>query len=144
MTDTKNNDEVIYEARLHWILFVWPVLLFILAIWFGKHTSSLWFLNFGLMLAAIFWEVVVWLTYQSSYIVVKPKQVVLCTGIFVRQTVVLFINKIESIDIRQSILGTIFHYGSLIITGTGGTRQEINFLSKPLTCRRYIEQIMHD
>lgn len=143
MTETKKDNNIIYEARLHWILFVWPVLLFVFAIWIGYSFQSLKPIGFGLVLTAIFWEVVVWLTYQCSYLTIKRNQVLLCTGIFVRQTIVLSLNKIESIDIRQSILGTIFQYGSLIITGTGGTRQVIHFLNKPLTCRRYIEQILH-
>ena len=53
------------------------------------------------------------------------------------------LNKIESIDIRRSLLGSLLQYGTLVITGTGGSRQLVNFLDKPLTCRRYIEQLMH-
>ena len=68
----------------------------------------------------------------------------MCSGILVRQTVDIPMNKIESIDVRQSIFGSIFQYGSLVITGTGGTRQSINFLNRPLTCRRYIESLMYD
>lgn len=142
MTETK-SDELIYEARLHWVLFVWPVILFLFAVWLGYQFETLRFIGLTLVLTAVFWEVVIWLTYQCAYLEIKQKQVTLCTGIFVRQTIVLSINKIESIDIRQSIFGTIFQYGTLVITGTGGTRQTINFLNKPLTCRRYIEQMLH-
>lgn len=142
MIDIK-NDEVIYEARLHWILFFLPMFLFVIAIWLGYAIKSLYMLSLGFILLAVFWEVLVWLTYQCSYLIIKRNQVLLSTGIFVRQTIVISLSKIESIDIRQSILGTIFQYGSLIITGTGGTRQVVNFLSKPLTCRRYIEQMLH-
>ena len=83
------------------------------------------------------------LTYRFSSLTIKKNQVILRTGILVRQTIDIPLNKIESIDIRQSILGSILHYGSLVITGTGGTRQMVNYLNKPLTCRRYIEQLMH-
>ena len=68
----------------------------------------------------------------------------MCSGILIRQTLDIPFNKIESIDIRQSILGSILHYGSLLITGTGGTRQYIHMIAKPLTCRRYIEELMGD
>ena len=61
-----------------------------------------------------------------------------------RETVDIPLSKIESIDIRQSILGSLFQYGSLVITGTGGTRQSMGYVSKPLTCRRHIEQLMHE
>lgn len=64
------------------------------------------------------------------------------TGVVVRQTIDIPISKIEAIDIRQSILGSMLSYGTMSITGTGGTRRIINFLHNPLTCRRYIEQLL--
>ncbi|MDF1758526.1 MAG: PH domain-containing protein [Legionellaceae bacterium] len=144
MVERIKDDDIIYKAKLHWILFIWPVLFFCVAVYIGMKFEPLQKASLFLGAAAIFWEVVVWLTYECSYLIIKNKQVILCTGIFVRQTLDLSLNKIESVDIRQSILGSILQYGSLVITGTGGTRQYINFLNKPLTCRRYIEQALHN
>ena len=92
---------------------------------------------------ALLWGLMVWVTYHFSSLTIKKKQVILCTGILVRKTLDIPLNKIESIDIRQSLLGSLLRYGSLVITGTGGSRQFVNYISKPLTCRRYIEQLMH-
>lgn len=143
MAENNSVNTVIYQARLHWILFIWPVVLMIFGLYIGFKFAPLYKAGMGLVAVAIFWEVVVLLTYQCSYLIIKRKQVILCTGIFVRQTLDIALNKIESVDIRQSVLGSIFQYGSLIITGTGGTKQYINYLDKPLTCRRYIEQTLH-
>ena len=144
MAENNSENIIIYQARLHWILFVWPALLMLFGFYISIKLDVLYKAGMGLVAVAIFWEVVVLLTYQCSYLIIKKKQIILCTGIFVRQTLDIALNKIESVDIRQSILGSIFQYGSLVITGTGGTKQFINYLDKPLTCRRYIEQIMHD
>lgn len=138
---TDNN--MVYEARLHWILLFWPALLFCFAIFLrlkfdSMHEFSLWIAAF-----AILWGFMVWITYHFSSLTIKKKQIILCTGILVRKTLDIPLNKIESIDIRQSILGSLLRYGSLVVTGTGGSRQVINYLNKPLTCRRYIEQLMH-
>ena len=143
MIENKKDGDIVYQACLHWVLFVWPAVFFCVAVYLGIRYPSLRPICLGVALLAVFWEAVVWLTYQSSYLIIKPKQIILCTGIFVRQTLDLSLSKIESIDVRQSILGTVLHYGSLVITGTGGTRQYINYLNKPLTCRRYIEQMLH-
>ena len=69
------------------------------------------------------------MTYRFSSLTIKKKQVILRTGFLVRQTVDISVARIESIDIRQTVFGSLFHYGSLVITGTGGTRQLINYLS---------------
>ena len=139
-----NTNVVIYMARLHWVIFVWPVFVF-----FGMLTLSIVvpvthdFARFFAFIALV-WIILMWVTYHFSYLLVKKKQVILCRGIVVRQTLDIPLDKIASIDIRQSILGSIFQYGSLVITGTGGTQQCIKDLARPLTCRRYIEQLLHD
>lgn len=142
---TEDRNPIVYQARLHWIIFFWPffflcsliltalaidVHAFRLLFWFGAAFVSLWA---GLMA----------ITYHCSYLLIKKKQVILCTGFLVRQTLDVSLDKIESIDIRQTLFGTLFHYGSLTITGTGGTRSFVHYIDKPLTCRRYIEDMMH-
>ena len=149
MNETNNkeiNKEIVYTAHLHWVLFLGPVVMMLIALSVG--------LNFDekpVRLVALFflviswvWTAMVWVTYRFSSLTIKKKQVILRTGLLVRQTVDIAVARIESIDIRQTVFGTLLHYGSLVITGTGGTRQVINYLSKPLTCRRYIEQSMHE
>ena len=139
---TDNN--IVYEARLHWILFFWPAVFFCLTLYTATEFVSFRTPSYILSGCALLWGFVMGLTFIFSSLVIKKRQVILCTGILIRQTIDIPLSKIESIDIRQSILGSILQYGSLVITGTGGTRQFVNYLSHPLTCRRYIEQLLHE
>lgn len=139
-----NKDDIVYIGKLHWVLFLAPIMLIGISIYcyfnvYSLDTVSLFFIVIGLV-----WLLVIWGTYHFSSLIIKKKQIILRTGILVRQTVDIPFSKIESIDIRQSILGSLLNYGSLMITGTGGSRQAIQFLRKPLTCRRYIEQLMYE
>ncbi|KTD22529.1 PH domain-containing protein [Legionella londiniensis] len=138
---TDNN--IVYCARLHWVLFFWPFIFLCVSVYIGLNYPVFYEASLILSLVAVTWLVLVGLTYQFSSLTIKKNQVILRTGILVRQTVDIPISKIESIDIRQSLLGSLFRYGSLVITGTGGTRQMINYIHRPLTCRRYIEQLIH-
>lgn len=142
MNETETN--VVYFTRLHWIIFLGPVIGFCVAIAIQLYITQLWELSLFLEAFALLWIVMTWVTYYFSSITIKKKQVIIRTGILVRQTVDIPLTKIESIDIRQSIIGSIFHYGMLIITGTGGTKQLVNYINRPLTCRRYIEQLMNE
>ncbi len=142
-TSTKTNN-IVYQAHLHLILFFWPALLLCATLYVAMAYPQLRVPSYIVGCGALLWGALTGLTYLSSYLIIKNKQVILCTGILVRQTIDMSINKIECVDIRQSILGNMFNYGTLVITGTGGSRQFVNYLSKPLTCRRYIEQLMHD
>lgn len=138
-----NEQAIVYFARLNRIIFFWPLLLlmamiFVFFTYPAFKEPSLIFIGIS-----VIWLVMTWVTYYFSSLTLKKNQVILRTGLIVRKTVDIPLNKIESIDIRQSILGSIFRYGSLEITGTGGTRNLINFLCRPLSCRRQIEQLMY-
>jgi uncharacterized membrane protein YdbT with pleckstrin-like domain len=136
------NSTTPYTASLHWIIFFWPtvvcitgiVLLCTLPVFLAP---GLLFSIFGLI-----WFLVSAVTYHFSSLVITDKQLILTTGFLVRQSVNIPIVKIESIDIRQPILGSLINYGSLFITGTGGTKYSIHSLHHPLTCRRKIEQLI--
>ena len=140
---SSTSNSIVYQARLHWIIFFWPAIVFASALYVSEVSPL--FRNIGHITAllSLVWLVVMVMTYYFSVLIIKERHIILCTGILTRQTLDLSLNKIESIDIRQSVLGSLFQYGSLVITGTGGTRQYINYLNQPLTCRRHIEQLMH-
>lgn len=144
MAETNTDSNVIYFTRLHWIIFFGPILGLVLASALYVYIVQLRQISLLLIVFALLWILMTWVTYYFSSITIKRKQVILRTGIIVRQTVDIPLSKIETIDIRQSILGSILRYGALVITGTGGTRHLINFLHHPLTCRRYIEQLMNE
>ena len=137
------ENNIVYQARLHFIIFFWPIALLLVGVFLGLEFRALRDVATFFIVFAIVWVIMVWLTYHFSSLIIKSNQVILCSGILVRKTLDIPLSKVESIDIRQSILGSLLQYGSLVITGTGGSRQFINNIAKPLTCRRYIEQLMH-
>ena len=137
------DNDIVYQARLHWIIFAWPVILFAITMAAGLNIELLRqpSMLFGALM--LLWGLSTYGVYRFCSLTIKASQIVLRRGLFTRFTTNIPMDKIESIDIRQSIFGTIFGYGDLVITGTGGTREEMTYVSKPLTCRRYIEQMMH-
>lgn len=143
LRDTMTERSTIYLSRLHWIIFFWPVVLFIVTLYLATRYPEFKEPSLVFAGAALIWIFMTWVRYFFSSLTIKQNQVILRTGIIIRQTIDIPINKIESIDIRQSIIGSIFRYGSVVITGTGGTKHLITYLHRPLTCRRYIEQQMH-
>lgn len=137
------DSNVVYVARLHWLLFFWPSAFAIFALILGIEVEQLKEVALVFLVFSISWGLITWVNYHFSSLTIEKKRVIFRTGILVRKTTDIPYTKIESIDIRQSIIGSIMRYGALMITGTGGTRHFINFIDKPLTCRRYIEQLMH-
>lgn len=139
-----NEPGIIYQARLHWIIFLWPTLLFIAGFYVLVQYESLDKVAFGIMGFAGVWWLMHYANYRYSYINIKQNRIVLRAGVWVRQTIDLPMAKIESVDITQNILGSMLGYGSMLITGTGGSRNLLEHVKSPLTCRRLIEQMMHE
>ncbi|KTC99299.1 transmembrane protein [Legionella geestiana] len=139
-----SDENTVYVAKLHKILFFWPTALIVASILIGSSYPS--FREAALMMVAIgaLWAMMMWVTWRFSSLTILKKQVVLRSGMLVRKTVDIPYSKIETMDIRQSVMGSLLRYGTLVITGTGGTHHTLDYLANPLVCRRHIEQMMHE
>lgn len=140
MFEDKN---VIYVGRLHWLLFFWPSLVIVLATFIAIQYASFKELAFMFVAFGIVWWGMTWVIYHFSSLSIEKKRIIFRTGFLVRKITDIPYSKIESLDVRQTLLGSIMGYGAFMVTGSGGTRHYINFLSHPLTCRRYIEERMN-
>ncbi len=143
MFEKPSDSNIIFFARMHWIIFFWPFVALFAALAIVYYVNPpLLQIGYGLAAFALLWVGMTWMTYYFSSLTIKKNQVIIRTGVLVRHTIDIPLSKIEAIDIRQSIFGSLLSYGVVCITGTGGTRRIINFLHNPLTCRRYIEQLI--
>ena len=130
-------------CRLHWIIFLRPLVLLLIPVvvaYMGIFQLHILLTFVGI---SVVWLISEFIRYQFTWMQVKPKNVILQSGFLVQQTIDIPLKRIESIDTRQTIMGTIFNYGDIIIIGSGGSKQIINCVNHPLTCRRYIEQYLH-
>ena len=133
-----------YLSRLHWVIFLKPMLILLVPIildFIGVHDTRAFLVFIGVFVGWIITELV---RYIFTSLSIGEANVIYQTGFFIQKTIDIPMRKIESIDITQSLIGSILNYGDIIITGTGGTRQVVKAIEHPLTCRRYIEQLMHD
>lgn len=137
------DKDIVHQARLHWIIFAWPLVTLSAVVYIGLNFEILRQPSCLFGILVLLWGAATLIMYRFSSLTIKKNQIILKTGFLIRQTMNIPLDKVESIDIRQSILGTIFGFGNIVITGTGGSREVVAYISKPLTCRRYIEQMMH-
>jgi uncharacterized membrane protein YdbT with pleckstrin-like domain len=70
---------------------------------------------------------------------VTDRRVIFKTGFISRSTNEMQMDKIESVEVLQSIAGRIFDYGDLIIKGTGhGQFTRIKSIAAPIEMRNQI------
>jgi uncharacterized membrane protein YdbT with pleckstrin-like domain len=80
-----------------------------------------------------------WLQLSSSEFAVTNKRVIVKLGILQRRTVELMLNRIEGVQVEQSLKERIGNFGTVIVNGTGGTRETFNNIADPLEFRRQIQ-----
>jgi uncharacterized membrane protein YdbT with pleckstrin-like domain len=130
------DEEVVHKATLHWITFFWPVMFFVLAIVFHSMREFVTLLlAFGVVSG-----IIKYLNFVSSEFVITDKRVVFKSGVICRKSTDLLINKVEGLNVDQGILGRILGYGTIIVSGTGGTRDGFKCVSDPLLFRRMFQE----
>jgi uncharacterized membrane protein YdbT with pleckstrin-like domain len=109
------DEQVVYETSYHWIIFF-------------ELTSILTLFIRPLILRG------------SDEFVVTNKRVIIKTGFISRDTIELNLNKVESIQVEQSVFGRMLGFGTLIVHGTGVTGQAFHKIADPLEFRRRLQE----
>ncbi len=60
------------------------------------------------------------------------------TGFIKRRTFEMSLDKVESVDVNQSILGRLMNYGDVTIMGVGEGKENITTIASPLAFRNSI------
>jgi len=140
-------ERVLYSTNEHWVYFL-PAI----AAWIGAIAFLvLWRLVTGdvLMLvcvvlaavaglAALYWTATAWFHRWTTETDVTNMRVVHKTGFIKRRTFEMSLDKVESVDVNQSILGRLMDYGDLTIQGVGEGTQTISTITSPLAFRSAI------
>ncbi|HEY0369046.1 MAG TPA: PH domain-containing protein [Chthoniobacterales bacterium] len=142
------NETAYLRTSLHWIIFVrfavlGLLLLVFVALPFAVAVQALtgselgWF---ALPLPA-FAMVAPAVAYGSSELVVTNLRVLIKTGVIRRQTLEMFVSKVESIAVDQSFLGRMLDYGTVVIRGTGGFQEPFETIARPLEFRNCVQRL---
>lgn len=86
-------------------------------------------------LGLLFWAAAA-VRYLTTELAITNKRVIAKFGLISRSTIEINLQKIESIQVNQGILGRIFNFGSIVVSGAGNPQAPIPGISSPLQFRR--------
>jgi hypothetical protein len=139
------GEVVQHTASIHWIVY-WPGALCALgalvAYGYGEmqgHATVFWdWVAVLLVLGALFFVIPEWLTWWTTEIAVTNRRIIYKQGFIRRSTMEMHMDKVESVDVIQSIFGRIFDYGNVIVKGTGTGFEPLETIAAPLDLRNHI------
>ncbi|MBC7488327.1 MAG: PH domain-containing protein [Cytophagaceae bacterium] len=110
------DEQVVYKTTYHWIIF------FSL-----KSIFSLF--------------IIPMIQRATDQFAVTNKRIIIKTGLISRKIVEMNISKLETVNVRQSIMGRMLGYGSLEFTGTGGTKEIFVDIYHPTEFKKRVQEI---
>jgi uncharacterized membrane protein YdbT with pleckstrin-like domain len=136
------GETVLFVSTIHWLVY-WPALLLIVAaiatdlFAVGGHEFVRWIslLCFatGLVSAAG-----AWFKRWTTEVAVTDRRIIYKRGFIRRHTIEMNMDKVESVDVNQSLLGRIFGYGDVLVRGTGVGFEPLQMIESPIELRNAV------
>jgi uncharacterized membrane protein YdbT with pleckstrin-like domain len=145
------GEVVRHTAMIHWIVY-WPTALCVVAaiavlVWAGALPDALarWahWLAALLGLVAVLLLIREWFGWWTTEVAVTNLRVIYKTGLIKRRTNEMHMDKVESVQVDQSIMGRILDYGTVTITGTGVGLETLTGVARPIELRNSITGVAH-
>ncbi len=148
------GERILYATHLHWIVLwrsIFTEIIFTagglaLIVWgaAAKHTEhgetqaaaivGLILIVFG---SAILGIAVI--RRNATEMAVTNKRIIIKVGFLTKRTIELFLAKVESVGVEQTLFGRMLGYGSITVRGTGGTNEPFSHVANPLEFRRQVQ-----
>jgi uncharacterized membrane protein YdbT with pleckstrin-like domain len=141
------GEKVLYSTNAHWVFYLpaigaWIAALVLLILSRSTTIPGLILLCLSaaavVALAALYWTARAWFHRWTTETDVTNMRVVHKTGFIKRRTFEMALDKVESVDVNQSILGRILNYGDVTILGVGEGKETISTIASPLAFRSHI------
>jgi len=141
------GEKVLYSTNAHWMFFLPAIAAWIVAVIFlvlsrmiVADVPVLLCLAMAALSAifAIYKTFTAWFHRSTTETDVTNLRVIHKTGFIQRRTFEMSLDKVESVDVNQSILGRILNYGDVTILGVGEGKETISTIASPLAFRNSI------
>jgi len=139
------GEKVLYSTNAHWIFYLpaiaaWIVALALVVAAGAVPPIALVGLPAAAVIAvvALYFTIKAWFHRLSTETDVTDRRVVHKTGFINRRTFEMSLDKVESVDVNQSVMGRILNYGDVTILGVGEGKQTIATIASPLAFRSAI------
>lgn len=131
------GETLLYVASITWASYFWAfvvVAVGVAVMFVSPHAGLI------VIAAGIVWFAFIAIRNSTIELAVTNHKVVAKKGFIARWTIEQRLEKIDAIDVDQSVTGRIFGFGDVTVHGTGIDATPIRMISDPLTFRRKVEQ----
>jgi uncharacterized membrane protein YdbT with pleckstrin-like domain len=141
------GEAVAYRARLHWIIYGGAVIAFVLALvllvaTFVAHgrpeRTAFGVIGLVVLAAGAIQALGAWARQATTEILVTDRRIIVKHGLIALSTIEMNIDKVESVQVHQSVLGRMLDYGTLVVRGVGAGLEPVRCVAAPLDFHRHV------
>lgn len=134
------DESMLFQTKRHWVIFILPIIFTILGFVFSEQKSLLIMLGYLCFIIAIVQWVTSLILYFTSEYGLTNKRVLVKEGFIKRHSLETLLQRIAVTKVEQSLLGRILGYGNIVIHSTGGDKEILKMINKPLLFRRKVQE----
>ncbi len=140
-------ERVVYRTRLHWVEYVVKMFWFLLVgivvsavlviVYYKKLPPAVFALP--IVIFALIGLLVARIKVITSEFAVTNNRVLVKIGFIRRHSLEIVLPQVEGIGVDQGIIGRILGFGTIVVSGTGTTREPFIRIRRPLEFRRQVQ-----
>jgi len=139
------DETVRFRTNVHWSVYLKAITALVIGLvllaWYWQDGTG----NMILLLAAAAFGVSAlilvvppFLERLGTEIAITDRRIIYKTGLVQRHTVEISMDKVESVDVDQSVLGRVFGYGTVTVRGTGEAAEPLRNVAAPIALRNAV------
>jgi uncharacterized membrane protein YdbT with pleckstrin-like domain len=136
------GEKILFVSTIHWLIYVPAILLLIAAIvaafWAGSGSEVWRWISLLCFALALLSATRAWFKRWTTEIAVTDRRVIYKRGFIRRHTIEMHMDKVESVDVSQSVLGRILDYGDVLVRGTGVGFEPLQMIESPIALRNAV------
>lgn len=142
------GENLIYRTTLHWGIFLPGCIVSLLGAIGLVYALVQWGAGVlaaaatGLLILGLVFLFRAWVIWHTSEFGVSNQRVIIKMGLLRRRTLEILLHQVEAISITETLMGRLFRFGTVVITGAGGTSECFPSVHDPFAFRQAVQSRM--
>lgn len=151
------DEKILIKSKITPAVFLSPFLVFIFSLFllgislnlaskYDEYEATLGAILFCLtgiiFISSLLGAIIAGIRMLTTEFAVTNKRVIARSGFIRKTSLDLLLTKIESVEVKQNMIGRLLKFGTITLTGTGGTHQSFRGILDPISTKQKINQIV--
>jgi uncharacterized membrane protein YdbT with pleckstrin-like domain len=130
------GEEILYRAKLSIYALITPIVMLAILLYLATRIDTL--VVFIVVVFSLYFLLRIFLVFKTTEFALTNRRIIAKKGILHRHSIEIVLNKVESITVNQPLDGRIWGYGTVIVTGSGGTQESFRMIDHPMELRKMV------